>query len=170
MNVLVAVASKHGSTSQLGEKIAAVLADEGLHVERFLPEEVPSVEPYDAVILGSAVYAGHWLETARSFAQRHADALRDRPVWLFSSGPLGETPMPAGDAAEIATISDLFPVRGHRNFTGSLDRDLLGFGERTLVRMVRAPYGDFRDWAEVAAWAREIARDLTPMPVGAVPV
>jgi menaquinone-dependent protoporphyrinogen oxidase len=160
MNVLVAVASKHGATGKIGEKIAQVLADRGLHVERFLPDEVPSVEPYDAVILGSAVYAGHWLDPARRFAQRHAVALSERPVWLFSSGPLGEPPLPVEDPVDVTRISELIPVRGHRSFAGDLARDRLGLGERALVRMVRAPYGDFRDWAEIAGWARDIAREL----------
>jgi menaquinone-dependent protoporphyrinogen oxidase len=160
MNVLVAVASKHGATAKIGEKIAQVLADEGLRVERFLPDEVPDVEPYDVVILGSAVYAGHWLDSARRFARRHAAALGERPVWLFSSGPLGDPALPAEDPVDVTRITELFPVRGHHSFAGSLVRDRLGIGERALVRMVRAPFGDYRDWAEIAGWAHGIAREL----------
>jgi menaquinone-dependent protoporphyrinogen oxidase len=162
MNILVTVASKHGATAQLGERIASVLADEGLNVECIVPEDVPSIEPYDAVILGSAVYAGRWMGSAREFANRHAEALRQRPVWLFSSGPLGKPLAPAGDPTDVAPLRELLPVREHRTFAGRLVRDQLGLGERAIVGMVRAPFGDFRQWEEITAWARAIARDLAP--------
>ena len=51
-------------------------------------------------------------------------------------------------------------ARGHRIFAGRLAKDELGFGERALVKMARAPYGDYRDWPEIAEWAREIAGSL----------
>jgi menaquinone-dependent protoporphyrinogen oxidase len=112
------------------------------------------------VILGSGVYAGHWIEAAKAFAHRHAQSLRDRPVWLFSSGPLGDPPMPAGDPADVAGLLELLAPRGHRVFPGRLWPDHLGFAERAIVRMVRAPYGEYRPFEEIQGWAREIAASL----------
>ena len=136
MNVLVTVASRHGATGEIGELLAVALRDAGLTAEAHRPQEVVSLAGYDAIVLGSAVYAGRWLEAARAFADRHAAALATRPVWLFSSGPLGDPPVPS-----------------------------LGLLERTPTRSVRAPDGDFRDWDAIGRWAREIARQLTPEEV-----
>lgn len=160
MRALVTVASKHGATAEIGESLAQRLGERGIDVEVLPPEVVGSAAGYDAVIIGSAVYAGHWMKTATEFVQRQADALRDRAVWLFSSGPLGEPPVPAGDAVEVdRLVSDVSAV-GHRVFSGSLERAQLGFGERAIVGMVRAPYGDFREWEAIDAWADEIAEML----------
>jgi menaquinone-dependent protoporphyrinogen oxidase len=87
--VLVAYASKHASTAEIAERIAAAMRDVGCDAQARPASEVRDVSEYGAVVLGSAVYAKRWQRDARSFARRHADALREMPVWLFSSGPFG---------------------------------------------------------------------------------
>jgi menaquinone-dependent protoporphyrinogen oxidase len=162
MQILVSVASKHGATAEIGEIIATGLRDAGLEVITLPPDRVESVEPYDAVILGSAVYAGKWMESARAFADRHASALEARPVWLFSSGPLGDPPMPSGDVPEMLNIAERLGARGHRTFAGRIDRDQLGIVERAITAVVHAPDGDFRDVADIRGWADEVIEALAP--------
>ena len=161
MNVLVTVASKHGATAQIAEAIGRALAKADIAAEIVPPDEVRSLKGYDAVILGSAVYAGRWLDDAKQLAQREAPALATRPVWLFSSGPIGDPPQPAEESVDIAPILALTGARGHRTFGGLLDKDRLGFGERAIVRVVRAEEGDYRPWPEIDAWVAEIATALT---------
>jgi menaquinone-dependent protoporphyrinogen oxidase len=86
------------------------------------------------------------------------------PVWLFSSGPLGaENPQPQGDPEGIEELMKKAEASGHRVFVGKLDKSSLGMGERLIVKMVKAPEGDFRDWEEIRAWAAQIAQAL-PAP------
>lgn len=165
MRVLVTAASKHGTTSEIATAIAEGLRPAGLTVEVHPPEAITSLDTYDAVVLGSGVYAGRWLEPARSFVDRHEAALRARPTWLFSSGPIGDPPKPEGDPAEIPPLVERLAPRGHRMFAGRLERANLGFMERTITRALKAPDGDFRDWAAIRAWAESIARDLAPTAV-----
>ncbi len=160
MHVLVTVASKHGATAEIGEIIARVLRDAGHAVTTTAPELVTDLRAYDAVVLGSAVYAGRWLGAARDVAERHADELAERPTWLFSSGPIGDPPLPDGDAPEGMALAERLGARDHRTFAGRLDRDRLGFVERTVTRALRAPDGDFRDWEAVRSWADGIAAVL----------
>jgi menaquinone-dependent protoporphyrinogen oxidase len=160
MHVLVTAASKHGGTAEIAEEIRAELVRNGLEATVEAPRDAIDVARYDSVVIGSAVYAGHWLAQARSFVDANRAELARKPVWLFSSGPLGDPLKPTEEPADAGPIADRVQARGHRVFGGRLDRSDLGFGERAIVRLVRAPDGDYRRWDDVRAWAKDIARDL----------
>ncbi|MET0768833.1 MAG: flavodoxin domain-containing protein, partial [Solirubrobacteraceae bacterium] len=89
MRVLVTAASRHGATHEIADAIAAGLKRRGLDAEARHAEDLGSADGYDAYVIGSAVYVGRWLDTARELVEGNAEALASRPVWLFSSGPLG---------------------------------------------------------------------------------
>lgn len=158
MTVLVAYASKHGSTRGIAERIAARLRERGNDVEFQPVDQVRDVRAYDAVVAGSAVYYGRWLKQAAEFVRRNQALLAERPVWLFSSGPLGT--QAEQEPADVAGFRETIRLREHRTFLGSLDRSQLALGERVIVRAVRAPYGDFRRWGDIDAWAGSIADRL----------
>jgi menaquinone-dependent protoporphyrinogen oxidase len=163
MRVLIVAASKHGATSEIAAAIARTLADSGIDAHVELAADASGVERYDAVVLGSAVYAGRWLKSARQFAARHAEALAARPVWLFSSGPTGPPdPVKDWEPQDVAELRSWLEPRGHRVFAGELDTGRLGLAERAIVRALHAPAGDFRDWDAVTAWSGQIADELTP--------
>lgn len=163
-NVLVAYASKRGSTAEIAEAIADKLREGGLAVDCVPAEEVATVEPYDAVVLGSAVYVKHWRGDARQFLRRHAGGLSRRPFWAFSSGPVGE----AGSAVDpawvepsriVERLEDL-GVREHVVFGGRLPTAPTNPLERALVERTPRAYHDRRDWAEIRAWASGIGAEL----------
>lgn len=161
VTALVTAASRHGATYEIAEAIGRVLEQRGLEVAVRPAEDVDGVAGYDAVVVGSAVYAGHWLEPARRLVEAHRDELRRVPTWLFSSGPIGDPPRPDdAHAVDVAVLVDAASARDHRIFAGRLDRHRLGFGERAVVFAFRAADGDFRDWDAVGAWAGRIADEL----------
>ena len=160
MNVLVTTASKHGATAEIGETIAKVLNAQGHATLVMAPEEVEHVDDVDAVVIGSAVYAGHWLKSAKQLIERCQAGLVGIPVWTFSSGPLGDPPKPDEDPVDVADILTAVNTNEHRLFAGKLDVDRLGFAERAIIKALRAPSGDFRDWDEIARWANEIGDSL----------
>lgn len=158
MRVLVAVASRHGSTREIGDAVAEALRDAGHRVEVSDPDDVEELD-HDAVVLGSAVYVGRWSASARAFVDRLATAA-PRPVWLFSSGPVGRRPVPADDPEEVPSLLVRLGAREHRTFAGRLDTGGLSLAERAVVALVRSESGDFRDWSDVRAWARGIGAAL----------
>lgn len=160
MHVLIAVASKHGSTREIAAVIAAELRLLDLHTDVREAGEVSVLAGYDAAIIGSAVYAGNWRPEARQLIARHHAQLATMPTWLFSSGPLGEDPDQRGDINGLAGLLAETGAREHVIFTGNLDLHDLGIAERLVIRVVRAPAGDFRDWAAIRAWARAIGAAL----------
>jgi menaquinone-dependent protoporphyrinogen oxidase len=171
MRILVTAASRHGSTDEMAAAIGTALTDTGLEVEVEVKpiHELDGVAGFNAVVLGSGVYMGRWLPEATEFVERHAIELRARPVWLFSSGPIGSPdPKPEGDPTGIAGLVAAVHARGHRIFTGRLDRNRLGIGEKLVVSAVRAPDGDFRDWEALKSWAREIAAELKAAGIASV--
>lgn len=171
MNVLVAYASRLGSTRGIAARIAARLEAGGLDA---MVREVGTLDElwtYDAFVIGSAVYAGHWLKEGRRFVQDRKTALLGRPVWLFSSGPVGAASRAVPVApAEVGELRRATQAIEHRIFAGALDRQTvatadLGLAERFIARRF-VPEGDFRDWPAIDAWADEIARHLGDRPVG----
>ena len=168
MKILVCVASRHGSTMLMADCMREELEALGHTAHVLDPDLVTSVAQYDAVVLGSAVYAGHWLKPARRFAERFRAELVRKPVWLFSSGPLGDPPRPIEPPVDAAELEVTLKARDHRVFAGRLVRDNLGIGEHLVVRVVGAPEGDYRPWPEVAAWARDIADAVHALPPAGV--
>ena len=170
MHVLVTVASRHGSTREIADAIAQVLRMPGIDADVRRSEEVLDLNSYDAVVLGSAIYMGNWEAAANQFVQRHQSRLPTTPVWLFSSGPVGNNDRPGqGAPSKVVEIARLTHARGHQMFAGKLDRHGLSLGERLVVNVVHAPDGDFRDWSAIRSWADEIGAALksAAVPAGA---
>ena len=161
--VLVTYASKYGSTAQIADRISSVLESRGLDVEEMPVGKAKSAGDYKAVVLGSAVYAGQWRAEAAEWLKRNADELAKRPTWIFSSGPTGE-----GDPSELMngwrlpeSLEEVVEGIGPREiafFHGNLDMDKLNFGEKLIVKAIKAPTGDFRVWDQIDSWAEEVAR------------
>lgn len=169
MRVLVTAASKYGATGEIARAIGDVLVERGSDATVSPPEEVASIDEYDAVVLGSGVYAGHRLGPAKEFVDRFGGALAARPVWLFSSGPVGDPSRKMvqemeEDPVDVAEILASSKARDHRVFAGKIDRKNLSFPERAVLLAFRGLEGDFRDWDEIRGWASEIADALDPGP------
>jgi menaquinone-dependent protoporphyrinogen oxidase len=160
MKVLIAVASRHGSTVELATRIERVLNEAGMATVVATPELITDQAGYDAVILGSAVYNGRWLASAKDFVSRNLSGLIERAVWIFSSGPIGESGRPNEVSHDASQVQDAIGARDSRVFAGRLDRHDLGLGERIVVSVARARAGDYRSWAEIDGWARSIAATL----------
>jgi menaquinone-dependent protoporphyrinogen oxidase len=162
MTVLVSAASKHGATAEIATAIGMTLERSGLEVDVRDIEDVPPKAKYDAYVVGSAVYMGHWLVPAKRFVEAHARELEGAPVWVFSSGPIADADEAASpqDSADGEELASTIGARGHELFGGKLDTSGLGVCERIAVRCVHAHDGDHRDWAAIEAWAERIAADL----------
>lgn len=167
MNVIVVYKSRYGSTREIAEFIAEKLREHGVQAEARSVDADPG--EYDAAVIGSAVYMEHWMKDAAEFVRRNRTVLAERPVWLFSSGPLklepGTSPDdPELEPKEIGEFREIIHPRDHRVFFGALDPGRLGLQHRLIRKLPAArallPEGDFRNWDDIEAWAGEIARAL----------
>jgi menaquinone-dependent protoporphyrinogen oxidase len=161
MTVLVAYASKHGSTQEIAERIAEQLRQLGKQAEARPMEAVGNPGSYEAFVIGSAVYYGSWLKEATEWVRHNQAVLAEHPVWLFSSGPLGiEVEDAEQQPKELAEFQQALRPRDHRIFFGAADHRKLSFAERIALKCVGAREGDFRDWQAIETWVASIARDL----------
>ncbi|MGW0230188.1 flavodoxin domain-containing protein [Actinopolymorpha singaporensis] len=167
--VLMAYASRNGSTRGIAERIAASLDEYGNQVEVHPVDRAPEVDGYDAAVLGCGVYGGAWPTEAQAYVRRNQAALVCRPVWLFSVG-LGPAAaeqgfrfagMLAGENPKVVgQFSDTIGPRDHHVFAGAIQPGHLSRMGRLFYRGIRGKYGDFRDWKDVDAWSDTIARQL----------
>jgi menaquinone-dependent protoporphyrinogen oxidase len=177
MKVLVAYATRHGATRGIAQCIADTLERNGLAATLAPADQAGGVEDYDAVVIGSAAYAGGWLSQASDFVRRHEASLTNRPVWFFSSGPIGtelidakgRDVVKASEPREFAQFGEEIHPRGMQVFFGAFDPDAkpIGLLEKLGAPFMRLPSirkempaGDFRDWHTIEAWAESIAAEL----------
>jgi menaquinone-dependent protoporphyrinogen oxidase len=179
MKVLVAYASKAGSTKGIAEFIGEKLRERGVPADVYDVNYVQGPEGYDAFIVGSAVYMFHWIREAKQFVLKNRATLSARPTWLFSSGPVGLqktnpkgqdlTDVSVSGPKEIAELIEAAKPRDHRVFFGVLDSNKLGGAMGLTYRFMRRsksvresmPDGDYRDWKDIETWANGIADALS---------
>jgi menaquinone-dependent protoporphyrinogen oxidase len=163
-HVLVAHASKRGSTAEIADAIAEALRQSGLTVDCKPAEDTGALDGYDAVVLGSAVYMKRWRGDAKHFLRKHGDELSRLPFWVFSSGPVGD---PSKDAdpswlepPRIVGRVEQLGARDHVVFGGRVPAEPRGPIERAMLNNTPEQYRDRRDWDEINAWAGRIASEL----------
>jgi menaquinone-dependent protoporphyrinogen oxidase len=159
MRVLVAYGSKMGGTAGLAEMIGASLRDRDVEADVMPATAVKSLDRYDAAIVGGALYAGRWHRDARRFLRQRRTTLRTMPLWLFSSGPLGDDAQDPDipPVRQVASLARDLGARGHRTFGGRLLPDSPGFMARAMASKLA---GDWRAPDQVDCWASEIASTL----------
>lgn len=179
--VLVTFASSHGATAEIAQTIGTVLRENQLLVDVTRIEGAKEINQYDAIVLGSAVYAGEWLPLAKEFLHEHVATLEKQHVWVFSSGPTGEgNPIELLDGVSfslnVEAIIETIQPRDIVVFGGKIDLRRLRKNERHIVKAKNVPKGDFRNWHAIKFWAQQIADALkivaidTPCDKALVPV
>ena len=162
MKILVATGSKYGSTREIGGALEAELAEQGFDVEYMDAMDVRVVTPYDAIIVGSAVYGGLWRRDASDLIKHHKQELLRRDVWTFSVGI--ETLVRRGQPQDEAyALAKSVKAHGHERFVGAIDSTRLNAGERALILTLRPPLGDFRDFAVVRDWGKQVGSQLAQL-------
>lgn len=175
MKVLVAYASRHGATKGIAERVATELGRRGFEVTVRTARSAKDVHEYDAFVVGGAAYAFHWLGDASKFVRHNSEILASSPTWLFSCGPLGTDKVDAktgkdvkesATPREFAEFQEEINPRDEHVFFGAWDPEApaIGWMEHVMHALPAArkamPAGDFRDWPEIDAWARQIGNQL----------
>jgi menaquinone-dependent protoporphyrinogen oxidase len=174
--VLVAYVTRYGSTKETAEEVATELRKQGLAVEVRPAREVQSLEGYRAVVIGTALYIGHWLKDTDRFLAEHREALASRPVAIFALGPTWGKPEDA-DWQECRTVLEKEPAKAPwlrpvavELFGGKYDPARLRFLDKLISLLpgsplYKKPASDVRNWTAIRAWADDLAAKLQPAVV-----
>jgi menaquinone-dependent protoporphyrinogen oxidase len=169
--ILVAYASRHGSTAGVAEAVGKTLSESALQVDVRQVSDVVDLEPYAAVVMGSAIRGGKWLPEAMDFVHAHQVALARKPFAAFLVCATMGSPNAQyrqGVAAWMAPVRDLVRPMSEGLFAGNLDLGKMPFGKdalmfRVAVAMGALPGGDRRDWDAVRTWAQGLVPLLCPV-------
>lgn len=165
INVAVIYATKYGSTKEIAEIIAENLMSADFKVDLIHAKKCTSLGQYHVIILGSAIYMGSWRKDAVNCIKTNLDILKQKTVWLFSSGPTGD-----GDPSKllkgwtlpenVKLLADKINPRGMVVFHGQIDLLEVNLLERFIIKMVKVPVGDFRRMDEIKIWTDSIIRQI----------
>lgn len=165
MKILVAYATKAGSTAEVAAEIGRVMESEGgCQVDVCPVSKLNGVDGYDAVVIGSAIRGGRWLPEATKFVEKNRDALSRVPVALFTvcltlKDDTEENRRTV--AAYLDSVHELVQPVDVGLFAGAMDYNKLPLILRLLMKAMKAPEGDFRDWEAIRAWAGQVRDRLT---------
>lgn len=168
MRVLLATASTYGSTKEIADAVSEELRAAAHHVTMHSAEHAGSLEYYDAVVLGSAVYIGRVLTPGRQFAARLAKEFAPKPVWVFASGLKNVTPYPL-EAPFTTPKEPPYYAGRYTTFGGFVERDKLSLAERSLIGFVGASQHDERDFDLIRAWAQAVAEEMGALEAAPAP-
>ena len=159
--LLIAYASKHGSTLDVAETIGAAIRETGVRVSLREAARVEDLEEHDAVVLGAPIYMGRWHRDAHRFLRRHAGALAAKPYAVFALGPLHDDEAEWTKAREVlaAALEGRPAPVAVEVFGGRIDPAELRFP------FSRMPAGDVRDWKAIDAWALRLPALLAALAV-----
>jgi menaquinone-dependent protoporphyrinogen oxidase len=188
--IQVVYASRHGGTEGIAQAIGKAIEESGAEAVVVDAASHPDANGFDGYVVGSGVYMGAWLKDGLEYLERNGPTLADKPVWLFSSGPLPNATVeprstdpienalgPAdgpgsGGRKKVEALTHALQVRDHQVFEGAFNPDAAP--TNLIERVVRAmpaikkvlPAGDFRPWPRIDTWARHIATEFN---AGAAP-
>ncbi len=157
--VLVAYASRTGSTSEVAQAVAKELTSRGFAVDVIPVKQVAGLQGYHAVVIGSAVRYGQWLPEATRFVEQNQSALSKLPVSFFAVHLMNQGDDETSRAARLAYLDaarKLVAPQSEAYFLGVGDPAKVSFIERLIAKAVKSPEGDYRDWARIRAWSQQI--------------
>jgi menaquinone-dependent protoporphyrinogen oxidase len=161
--ILVAYASRAGSTSDVAQAISEQLCALGFDAIALPVKSVKKIDGYDAAILGSAVYYGTWLPEMLKFMTEQQEPLNSIPTAIFSMHMQATDNNAAShDKREtyIQAARDQIRPFSKAYFAGKVDPASLSFFKRIAVKLVKSPIGDKRDWTKIRAWTNALGQSL----------
>jgi len=159
--ILVAYASRYGSTREVAESVAATLRERGRKVELLPAAEVRTLDPYGGVVLGGGIYIGRWHRDARGFVRHFQHELEGLPVAVFGMGPIDDSVKGRlGSERQLERALEKLPIEPFtaQVFGGVVDPAKLRFPYN------RMPAADIRNWDEIHDWAVLVAEQFERVP------
>jgi menaquinone-dependent protoporphyrinogen oxidase len=165
-SVLVAYATRYGSTQELAEAVAATLRESGLEVDLQPLRQVHTIDQYRAVVIGAPLYMFHWHKDALNFLTRYHKTLTSLPVAIFALGPFhADEKEFQGAREQLDKELEKFPwltPAAIEIFGGKFDPEKLTFPHNLVPALKKMPASDVRDWTAIRSWGNDLAAQFQP--------
>jgi menaquinone-dependent protoporphyrinogen oxidase len=158
-HILIAYATCTGSTSEVAAVIGEELSQSGYRVDVLPIVENPRLDPradYRAVLIGSAVQYGTWLQEAVEYVNTNQAKLMNVPVGLFCVHIQNTGDDEVSRRKRFAYLDAVRPMvspAAEAYFAGRFNRHgaallMPGWAARFVPQM------DQRDWNKIRAWGQ----------------
>ncbi len=165
-SILVAYATRYGSTQEVAETVAATLRESGLEVDLEQLRQVHSIDQYQAIVIGAPLYMFRWHKDALNFLSRFHTILITQPVAIFALGPFHANEEEFQSAREqLEKELEKFPwlhPKAIEIFGGKFDPEKLTFPHNLVPALKKMPASDVRDWTTIRAWANQLTMLFQP--------
>ena len=166
--ILVTYGTKYGSTAEIATRIGERLSAAGFDTDVLHANLGTEVLKYDALVVGSPMYAARWLPEPALLLITNRERIADIPIALFSVGMIDVKHPGKLREEHDAWIENAFNqenvqlnVISNATFTGAYARSNLPFYLRVIDTILRVtPNGDYRRWDEIERWGDEVAASL----------
>lgn len=164
--ILVAYATRYGSTKEVAESVANTLRNAGFILEVLPLREVRSLNGVDAVIMGAPLQMFHWHPDALHFLNRFKTPLSSLPVAVFALGPFHVEESEFSEARkqlgnELAKYPWFAPI-DVVVFGGKFDPARLAFPMNMFPALKQMPALDIRDWDAIREWSVRMGEKFSP--------
>jgi menaquinone-dependent protoporphyrinogen oxidase len=161
--VLVAYATRCGSTMDVASAIAGELIKNGKSVDLQAIKNVTDLQGYSAVVLGSAIRMGNWVPEALKFVETHQAELGKLPTAIFSvhMNNLGED-----EASKMARagyhdgVHKLIKPASEAWFAGVINTNKMSFVDRLITKAMKIGNEDKRDWTVIRGWGQTLGSTI----------
>lgn len=168
-HILIAYASKSGTTEEVAAFMGDALREAGATVDVRPAKAIKDLSGYDMAFVGSGIRVGRWLGDAVKFVEAQQSALVGLPTALFTVCLTMHEDTPEKRAeveAYLDPVREIFTAQAEGFFAGVSEPDRLGFLERMALRAIKPPIGDFRDWDAIRAWTLDTYRQFAVVAKG----
>jgi len=157
--VLIAFATRYGSTKEVAKLIADKIKDREIEAEISNVIDISSLKGYDVVIIGSPIYMGKWLKEGVDFVQQFSESLNQVPVALFTVGVTLKDKNEKNIRIAEKSFDVLLPYTNPVMtgvFAGKIDKRNMNFIDKQILKLVKAEEGDFRNPDEISVWTANL--------------
>ncbi len=175
--VLIAFATRYGSTKEVAEKIGQLLIQNGFDVDILPCKKVEKIESYQFIVIGAPFYIGRMLKEANNFLLKNQDILSRKPAVFFALGPIGGTEKELTETQnqlenELQQFPWFRPI-STAMFGGKYEPDKLNFLDKLLTKPPASPLqnlaaNDARNWDDINNWAEKLSSTLLSAEIPSV--
>lgn len=141
MSILLAYATKHGSTKEIADILSEKISSDIVKINlKNTPK--PDISSYDVLIIGAPVYAGRIPKVVRNFIENYHKLLVEKKIFLYLSGMTPQDQLPE-NLFDLCYGEDIVSyAKSKAHLGGKFDFSKMNFFEKKIIQKVSGVKAD----------------------------